>query len=82
MKSNTSKADFANKVNAVKETAPLQETRKKSKAGRPKAQIPKNKKVLLSFTEDEHNQLLELANSSGRSLTNLLRLEALDLINN
>ena len=58
-------------------------TRKpKSKAGRPKSEVAKDKKVMLSFTEDEHKQLLALAKEDGRTLTNLLTLNALSLLNN
>jgi len=67
-------------INAVKKSAPLKETKRKSKAGRPKSEIPKDKKVLLSFTEEVHEQLLALAKRDGRTLTNLLTLNAHSLL--
>jgi hypothetical protein len=57
-------------------------SKKKGKIGRPKSEVAKDKKVMLSFTEDEHNQLLALAKQDGRTLTNLLTLNALSLLNN
>ena len=78
----TAKKSFADKVKAVTKSAPLQETKIKSRAGRPKSEVAKDKKVMLSFTEDEHKQLLALAKEDGRTLTNLLTLNALSLLNN
>ena len=71
----------ADKIKAVTKSAPLKETKTKSRAGRPKSEVAKDKKVMLSFTEDEHNQLLSLAKKDGRTLTNLLTLNALNLLN-
>lgn len=79
--SDKKKLTLAN-INAVKKSAPLKETKSKSKAGRPKSEVAKDKKVMLSFTEDEHKQLLALAKEDGRTLTNLLTLNALSLLNN
>lgn len=81
-KKQTAKKSFADKINAVTKSAPLKEAKSKSRAGRPKSEVAKDKKVMLSFTEEEHSQLLDLAKQDGRTLTNLLTLNALSLLNN
>jgi len=50
----------------------------KGKVGRPKASTPKSKPVMSNFTEEEKNDLTILAESRGQSLSNLVRLAALE----
>jgi len=52
----------------------------KARPGRPKSEKPKNKKVMLSFTEEQHEKLLDLAKKEGRALSNFLIMDALEKI--
>ncbi len=55
-------------------------THTKGKVGRPATTDPKNKSILSNFTQSEHDELKELAEEKGYSLSNLLRMAALDLL--
>jgi len=60
----------------------MAQTEVKKKPGRPKSKVLKDKKVTLSFTDEEHKQLSMLAKKDERTLTNLITLRALSLISN
>jgi len=49
----------------------------KGRVGRPRAAVPKDKRVMSHFTEKEKLELTELAEKRGQSLSNFVRLAAL-----
>jgi len=67
-------------IEEVEVTIEKKSKKVKSRAGRPKSEVPKAKKVLLSFTEEQHSSLLKQAEAEGRTLTNFLTLAALEYI--
>ena len=81
---NKNKKAFVDKVNAVSGSAPLKEVKKKKKVGRkplPK-ELKKNNPVMANFTDDEFAALEIIANERDRSISSLVRMAALSLINN
>ena len=48
--------------------------------GRPPLKEKKSKKLMAYFTEKEHEKIVSLADESGHSLSNFLRLAMLDKI--
>lgn len=53
----------------------------KKTGGRPKSKEPKSQKVMTYFTEKEKKILVELAESRDLSLSNFIRISALEKIN-
>ncbi len=80
------KKSFADKINAVKESAPLKETPKasgKKKMGRPKKakEDLKSKQIPSYFTEKEHQAIIDAAELLGKSVGEFVRIATLEKLN-